>query len=133
MALTVRHAPCLRPPLVASYSQPGVAPLHTPAQPTDVAALSWLGRTGATELKNLGNQAFKQTNYPEAIRKYTSTLDILDQMDGTHKLRPVFALALSQPPITLTAPVAHRGVRANNGVQKSVGKGPMGAACGGLL
>lgn len=74
---------------------------------------------GATQLKDLGNQAFKQKNYPEAIRKYTGTLDILDQMDGARGS----ALPLSLLPLAAAGPElpcccdARRGMWSDNGVQ----------------
>jgi hypothetical protein len=38
--------------------------------------------SGAQKLKAEGNDSFKLKNFPDAIRKYTGTLDILDQLDG---------------------------------------------------
>lgn len=39
-------------------------------------------RAGAQDLKAQGNDSFKLRNFPDAIRKYTGTLDILNQLDG---------------------------------------------------
>ena len=37
---------------------------------------------GAQKMKDQGNEAFKSKDYKAAARKYTSTLDILDQLDA---------------------------------------------------
>lgn len=37
---------------------------------------------GAQDLKAQGNESFKLRNFPDAIRKYTGSLDILNQLDG---------------------------------------------------
>ena len=51
--------------------------------------------SGAQKLKAEGNNSFKLKNFPDAIRKYTGTLDILNQLDGEPNASALFAISLS--------------------------------------